>query len=218
MPAPDPTLRHVIVVIGPLAWDSHRGVPTGRAAEVAIDAARRGRAVEVIARIGDDHDGDRLLVELSRLGVGHAAVLRDPAHPTPLHDSEDPLVAADQVSGEDLSHARSDDRLARAPTRSRIQAADIALALEYLDGIRVVVVDAFDPDAEASLNAVLAGAAYHAAEVIVMTAVERAVPGATVLVAALDGDDSTLATVAAAIAAGVDDGRDPSEMLATFVD
>jgi len=191
-------------------------VPTGRAAEVAIDAARRGRAVEVIARIGDDHDGDRLLVELSRLGVGHAAVLRDPAHPTPLHDSDDPLVAADQVSGEDLSHARSGDRRARATTRSRIQAADIALALEYLGGIRVVVVDAFDPDAEASLNAVLAGAAYHAAEVIVMTAVERAVPGATVLVAALDGDGSTLATVAAAIAAAVDDGRDPSEILATL--
>jgi len=125
-------------------------------------------------------------------------------------------LAADQVSGESLSHARSDDRRARATTRSRIQAADIALALDYLGGIRVVVVDAFDPDADANVNAVLAGAAYHAAEVIVMTAVERAVPGATVLVAALDGDDSTLATVAAAIATAVDVGRDPSEILATF--
>lgn len=206
----------MIVVIGPLAWDSHRGVPTGRAAEVAIDTARRGRAVEVIARIGDDPDGDRLLVELSRRGVGHAAVLRDPAYPTPLHDPEDALVGADQVSGEDLPHARSDDRRVRATSRSRIQAADIALALDYLGEIRVVVVDAFDPDAHASLQAVLAGAAYHAAEVIVMTGVERAIPGATVLVAEPDGDDSTLAAVAAAIAAHADDGRDTREILATF--
>jgi hypothetical protein len=40
--------------------------------------------VELIAKLGDDAAGDELLFALTRAGVGHAAMLRDPARATPV--------------------------------------------------------------------------------------------------------------------------------------
>ena len=64
-------------------------LPDGRACEIALAVAGSGARAEVVGRVGDDPAGDRLLIALALAGVGHAAVLRDPARPTPVL-AEDP--------------------------------------------------------------------------------------------------------------------------------
>ncbi len=75
----------MIVIVGNPAWRAaDPAVPAGRACEVAVAAAARGRRVELLGRAGDDAAGDALLLALAQAGVGHVAVLRDPARPTPI--------------------------------------------------------------------------------------------------------------------------------------
>ena len=40
--------------------------------------------MELIGRAGDDPAGDAMLLALARASVGHVALLRDPARPTPI--------------------------------------------------------------------------------------------------------------------------------------
>lgn len=56
----------------------------GSAANVSVAAARYGRNVGLISRVGDDPFGRYLLQELERLGVEHRFVAVDPALKTPL--------------------------------------------------------------------------------------------------------------------------------------
>ena len=56
----------------------------GSAANVAVAAARYGRQVNLISRVGDDPFGRYLLRELARLGVGTEFVAVDPQLPTPV--------------------------------------------------------------------------------------------------------------------------------------
>ncbi|MEA9986433.1 MULTISPECIES: 5-dehydro-2-deoxygluconokinase [Subtercola] len=56
----------------------------GSAANVAVAAARHGRRVDLISRVGDDPFGRYLLRELNRLGVGTDSVKVDPTLPTPV--------------------------------------------------------------------------------------------------------------------------------------
>ncbi|RFA07392.1 5-dehydro-2-deoxygluconokinase [Subtercola boreus] len=56
----------------------------GSAANVAVAAARHGRSVSLISRVGDDPFGRYLLRELDRLGVGTDFVAVDPELPTPV--------------------------------------------------------------------------------------------------------------------------------------
>lgn len=56
----------------------------GSAANVAVAAARYGRAVSLVSRVGDDPFGRYLRTELTRLGVESQAVLVDPALKTPV--------------------------------------------------------------------------------------------------------------------------------------
>ena len=146
-PRPERAGQAMIVVLGTL--QVRRGDPDGRllpaglAAEVALAIGRQGGAVEVVGSIGDDPEGDAVVVELGRAGVGHAALLRDPALRTSA-----------------LGAARDDRR------RSRYDAADIELGLRYLPGCRVIVITDILDDAE--LQAALAGAEFHAAAVVIV--------------------------------------------------
>lgn len=56
----------------------------GSAANVAVAAARHGRRVNLISRVGDDPFGRYLLRELARLGVDTEFVTVDPQFPTPV--------------------------------------------------------------------------------------------------------------------------------------
>jgi ribokinase len=115
----------------------------GLAVELALAAARAGAEVELVGSIGDDPEGDRVVVALGRAGVGHAALLRDPATRTPL-----------------LGQARG------ARPLPRLDAADIELGLRYVHDCRVLIVGA--ELADDALSAALEAADYHAAAVVIL--------------------------------------------------
>jgi hypothetical protein len=118
-------------------------VPAGLAAEIALSLGREGAAVELVGSVGDDPEGDQVVVELGRAGVGHAALLRDPATRTP--------PAGREVTERPLP---------------RLEAADVELGLRYLSDCRVLVVaEPLDP---AALGQALAAAAYHGADAVVV--------------------------------------------------
>jgi hypothetical protein len=118
-------------------------VPGGLAADIALTVGAAGETVEIVGSIGDDPEGDHVVVELGRAGVGHAALLRDPAARTP-------------VVG-----AHAGDR-----PMPQLDAADIELGLRYVSDCRVLIIAArLSPEARA---AALEAAAYHSASVIMV--------------------------------------------------
>jgi len=117
--------------------------PGGLAAEVALAVGRAGAPVEIVGSIGDDPEGDRVILELGRAAVGHAALARDPAARTPTVDGLDGQLP-------------------------RLDAADIELGLRYLAECRVLVV-ADDLGAD-SLSTALEAADYHGAATVVVAA------------------------------------------------
>jgi 5-dehydro-2-deoxygluconokinase len=56
----------------------------GSAANVSVAAARLGRRVGLVSRVGDDPFGRYLLAELERLGVANRLVAVDPQYKTPI--------------------------------------------------------------------------------------------------------------------------------------
>lgn len=118
----------MIVVIGQPVLGQVDGEPvaTGSTARIALAAAARGGAVQLVGKVGEDADGEALVLALAQGHVGHVAVQRDPAHPTPRVDP-----AGDDAAGEDGKSPRVEPAL---------DAADIELALRYLTEFRVIVV------------------------------------------------------------------------------
>ena len=118
----------MIVVIGQPVLGRVDGEPvaTGSTARIALAAAARGRAVQLVGKVGEDADGEALVLALAQGHVGHVAVQRDPAHPTPRVDP-----AGDDAAGEDGKSPQVEPAL---------DAADIELALRYLTEFRVIVV------------------------------------------------------------------------------
>lgn len=117
--------------------------PGGLGVEVALALGRADVAVELVGSVGDDPEGDRVVVELGRAGVGHAALLRDPATRTP------PLGEAEAWRA-----------------LPRLDAGDVELGLRYVTDCRVLVV-AEELDEEARAQA-LDAAAYHGAATIIV--------------------------------------------------
>lgn len=172
----------------------------GLAALIALDAVRRGATVELVGSVGDDASGDAVVVALGRAGVGHAALLRDPAGTTPV------------VGGPTGRPA------------PRLDAPDVELGLRYLSECRVLVVaDALD---EAAAVATMDAAGYHGAPVVVVVEPGASVAsawerGATVLVAPDadeddpdDDDPVPFAAVVAGFAAALAEGVPAREALA----
>lgn len=117
--------------------------PGGLAVELALAAARQGADVELVGAIGDDPEGDRIVIELGRGGVGHAALMRDPATRTPL-----------------VAQSRE------ARPLPRLEAADVELGLRYMHECRVLVISA-ELDREA-LAAAQEAADFHSALVVMV--------------------------------------------------
>jgi sugar/nucleoside kinase (ribokinase family) len=198
----------MIVVLGSLALrEAPAATPVGRAPEIAIAAAARGATAEVVGRVGDDRAGDTLLIALAGARVGHAAVLRDPVHATP-------LVAP--PSADDDPDPFAED--APAPVAAtgggpRLEPADVALGLSYLTSFGVLVVA--DDVPAAALPACIEGAQFAGAHLVVLLASGRRPPAtlpadATVLVAPVDADDGAFAALVGAYAAAVDAGEEPA--------
>lgn len=175
----------MIVVLGRpgLDADGRLDRPAGR---IALAAARDGAQVELVGSVGDDSEGDAVALELGRAGIGHAALLRDPAGVTP-----------GPQAGEDSSLPRLD-------------ANDVDLGLRYLADCHVLV--AAEPLDSRALTVVTDAAMYHGAALIVLWPSQAGgpppeVPDNATLLEVPDHDDGAFTKLVGLYAALLEAGR-----------
>ncbi len=201
----------MIAVIGDpvLHVSESGGLADGLAVEVARAARADGAAVEVIGKLGDDPDGDAVLLSLAAAGIGHVAMLREGTRTTPriaTPTDADPTDDEADTSGiEPADPAR----------RPMLDGADLDLALRYLTELGVVVVT--DPRPE--LAAVAAAAAgWHGARLVVLLPDDAAAPpevphDAITLGVPLWAPDSAAGPLVGRFAARLDRGEAPEAAL-----
>ena len=198
----------VIVVIGHpiLRTAALGGGLDGTAARAAATAAAAGREVQLVGTIGDDPDGDALVLALAQAGVGHAALLRDAARRTP--------VVVAEPTDEDESEAPAPTIEPRDPAdRPTLEAADVELALRYLTDFRVVVVA--EPLPAPIVDVAAAAAGYAGADLVVAVGPGEDGPAdATVVEAPPTDPDGAFATLLGTLAADLDAGSLPADGIA----
>jgi sugar/nucleoside kinase (ribokinase family) len=194
----------MIVVVGnpiaraPDAGGGLAGVP----ALAAAAAARAGATVQLVGKAGEDRAGNDLMLALARAGVGHVALLRDPAHATPI------VAAADQDDdGEDAPASLPSMIPADTAERPSLDAADVELALRYLPDYTTVVVA--EPQPEAVMTIVVDAVAFTGAALLLV--VDRAAgyappASAVVFEAPVSDPDGAFATMLGELAAAIDRG------------
>jgi sugar/nucleoside kinase (ribokinase family) len=202
----------VIVVIGcPTGrLDDGRVTAGGTASTVAIAAAGGGRQVQLVGRIGDDATADAILLDLASAGVGHVALLRDPARPTPLETTP----TADDVAD---AHDDAGVRPSAASEGVRtllLEAADVELGLRYLTDYRVIVLA--DQVAPEVVAVAVDAARWGAARLVVILEPGAAVPDpvpvdATVIEAPASDPDGAFAALVGRFAAALDEGTAPGD-------
>jgi sugar/nucleoside kinase (ribokinase family) len=201
----------MIVVVGlPAYADSPSGEKCagGMAVDIAAAAVRRGGTVELVGKVGEDGAGDAVVLALGRLGIGHAALLRDPIRPTPVLTA---VPAADESPELDADVDAAAGRLLPedADQRPGLDAADVDLGLRYLTQSAVIVLT--ESLAAAPLRAAVEAVSFAGAKLIVVIPAGSAPPDvpadATVLEAPAEDDGSfgrLVGTFAAALDAGVE--------------
>jgi hypothetical protein len=207
----------VIAVVGLPAYvglASGEGGVGGPAVQVAAAAAALGRATELIGKIGDDGAGDAVVLALGRLGIGHAALLRDPVRPTPVlsimvpaDDSEDSETEWEPVGDSpEMSLLPADSN-----ARPVLEAGDISLALRYLTEARVVVLA--EPLSDEAVAAAVEGSAFAGARLIVLLppgATPPPLPPEATVLEAPAVDDGSFGRLVGAFAADLDAGSEPA--------
>jgi sugar/nucleoside kinase (ribokinase family) len=205
----------VIVVVGnPLGHRARTGNSVaGPAADVAVIAARAGCSVELVGKIGDDGAGDAAVLALGRAGVGHAALLRDPAHATPviIEPDVDAVLGSDPIGDigdpegiEDAPRTVEPQDAACWPT---LDAEDVELALRYLPDVRTIIVA--DPVPDPVLSVVQQAARYLGARLVIAGGRHDPAPDADLVLSAPDEDrDGGFAGLLGAIAIALERGED----------
>ncbi len=189
----------MIAVIGTPSGRLVNGVvfAAGSASRIALAAARAGRLVQVVGKTGDDPTADGLLLDLARGGVGHAALLRDPARATPLEavpapEDEDGDGDGDGDDGHEVdgqaTATGTDPGVLDAPA---LDVGDVDLGLRYLTQIDVLVL------AEPSQPE------------IVKVVPDDLPPDAIVFEAPETDPDGVFAEFVGSFAAALDDGTEP---------
>jgi hypothetical protein len=210
----------VIVVVGSPIGRIADGLvlAAGTAARVALAAAAAGRSVQLVGKTGDDPTADAVVLDLARGGVGHVALLRDPARGTPLEPPPvDGSVDADAVGSNDPA----DDPIVTDPRSGRVvgdgpllDGADVDLGLRYLTEFAVVVLaEPADPD---TLAIVADAARWGEARMVVVVGAGEGTPDGlpddVVVLEAPDADpDGVFATLVGNFAAALDEGVEPGE-------
>lgn len=204
----------MIVVIGQPVLTRVDGNPvaTGSAARIALTAADRGAAVQLIGKVGDDADGEALVLALGQGHVGHVALLRDPAHRTPVD-----VDAADAIDEEltetDEIPAPGAGRAGRDPADTpALDAGDVELGLRYLTEFRVVIVA--DELGETALRVAADAAGWNNGTLLAVVPYGRPEPAgmppdAIVLGAPVDDVDGVFDRLVGQLAAAIDAGADP---------
>lgn len=215
----------MIAVVGIPAWrPAEPGAPTGRACDVAAAAARRGAAVELVGRTGDDAPGDALLLALTQARVGHAAMLRDPTRATPIIEGRAEPAGASDPGVDDLMREPDGTGDAGAPAAQPgtgpvplLEPADVSLGLGYLTAFRVLVVA--DDVPPAVVPACVEAAAFAGAHLVLLVPAGGTVPASpvgvsTVLAAPEGADDGAFADLVGTYAAALDGGAEPAAAFA----
>jgi hypothetical protein len=204
----------MIVVIGQPVLTRVDGNPvaTGSAARIALTAADRGAAVQLIGKVGDDADGEALVLALGQGHVGHVALLRDPAHRTPVD-----VDAADAIDEEltetDEFPRRGAERAGGDPADSpALDAGDVELGLRYLTEFRVVVVA--DELGVTALRVAADAAGWNNGTLLAVVPYGQPEPAgmppdAIVLGAPVDDVDGVFDRLVGRLAAAIDAGADP---------
>jgi sugar/nucleoside kinase (ribokinase family) len=195
----------MIVVLGSPAGHLVEGAvrPGSLSGWIALAAADAGAPVQVVGRIGDDRAGDAVVLALAQAGVGHAALLRDPARPTGLLRVDDEWQ--DDVSDEPALAAATP-----AQTGPSVDAEDVALGLRYLTAFSVLVIaDPLDP---AAMSAALDAAAFAGARTVAVVADAASVAADDVFVPP-DGDLRRFAAMVGRYVAALATSRSPEEAL-----
>ncbi|MCI0583921.1 MAG: hypothetical protein L0227_13725 [Chloroflexi bacterium] len=170
----------MIVICAALSGPADAGAA---AADVARRGAEAGAEVQVAGVIPDDPVGDRLLIDLAGMGIGHAAVLRERARD---------LDAADlDLALRYLPDIRVIVVVAMSPAVVRAASKHAAWS-----GSRLVVVEAPGQRGEA-------GAAEHPVPALVADAI--------VLEAPASDPDGTFAGFVGVLAARLDAGATPAD-------
>lgn len=194
-------------------------VATGMASRVAIAAAAAGRTVQLVGKTGDDATADSVVLDLARGGVGHVALLRDPARATPLE------MAADDDGPVDLE-APGDGPIAdgKAPPDPTpgpaLESGDVDLGLRYLTDFAVVVLA--EPVGPDTVAIVAEAARWTGARMILVVPtgapVPDGLPSDVVAFEAPDADpDGVFAALVGHFAADLDDGVEPGVAFRTSV-
>ena len=157
--------RTVVIIGSPAAESDPRGghQAVGLAARVAHGLVQGGDHVELIGRVGADVAGDETILALSRDGIGHVAVLRDPSLATPI---------------------------GAASRGIPLDAADAQLGLRYLTSFSTVLL--IDPLDAALVRQVAEDSAYAGAQLIIVAADSMAGEGSLQLPAAGGGSPPPL--------------------------
>lgn len=220
--------------------------PSGLAARVALAAAGAGAAVEIVTRLGEDPAGDDVLLAFAAASVGHVATLRDAVHATPVHaTTEDPLdpdglddieAAGDDGPGPTAGAAgteagrgaavsggteRDSGAAAGGPSggaRPTLDAADVSLALRYLDDYRVIIV--VHPPDDGVVREVVAATDWATAHLVIISEPSGPIPGdlpADAVLLAVPDDAEGIAAIVGRYAATVDSGEAPAAAFRAIV-
>jgi hypothetical protein len=206
----------VIVVIGSPVGRLDDGVvgAGGMASRVALAAAGAGRTVQLVGKTGDDPTADGVVLDLARGGVGHVALLRDPACATPLEALPGgDEAAADPAEGTSATGAGPGDRPGQTDGPA-LEAADVDLGLRYLTDFAVVVLA--EPVVPEVVAIVADAARWSEARMILVVgagaAVPDGLPGDVVVLEQPDADpDGVFASIVGALAARLDEGTEVGE-------
>ena len=200
----------MIVVIGSPTGRSADGEMTaaGTASRVALAAAKLGGSVQLVGKTGDDPAADAIVLDLARGGVGHVALLRDPARPTPVEPglSED-LDGPDAPEADGATTSQT-----AAGAGPALEAADVDLGLRYLTDYRVIVLA--EPSAPDVVAIASDAARWAEARLILVVGAGETVPVGlpddVVVFEAPEADpDGVFADLVGGFAAALDGGTDP---------
>jgi hypothetical protein len=203
----------VIVVVGsPRARLAEPGsvVAAGLAAHVALAAAAAGAPVQIVGRVGEDAPGEGALLDLAQRGVGHVAVLRDPARATPIDQPN--ATSADADADAVVDGLDAEDPVIAPLDAPSIDAADLELALRYLPDYRVIVIA--EPIAADVLRVAASAVGWSGSALVVVgdASDSTGMPDEVTVFARPDSDpDGAFAAMVGTYAAGLDRGDDPRE-------
>jgi hypothetical protein len=129
----------MIVVIGTISARTEGATYNlaSYAATAAFAIAATGESVEMVSKVGSDAAGEALITKLATAGIGHVALIRDGALPTPI----------DEVGS------------------LQMDAADLQLALRYLTSFDAVLL--VDPADDSVVTTVLDACTYVGARLVV---------------------------------------------------